>query len=570
MDETKLDIENLKGRIEENDLDGIKVILNKYTPEQRKAMINKDTGVRGTFFNVSVVKGNIPIISYFIENGANVNYVYGKRSDKSSALADAKTLEVVKLLVENRATITAPPNLLHDSILHITHNIDILKYLITKRANVDAVNDDGTSVLHSHLDSLDILKVLLEARADPNIKDSMDKTALDDLVDLAGKDKTAIPKIKLLIAHKAKITPGIQDKINAGVLSEEVLNALSDPTIEVWKGWTQSDANALDSVFTAPADFSACPICLKYTVRQDGCIYMSHNCAGLGGLYNKKLYNMYKNDDGAIYWCTLCNRICLGHRHYKLSLYGIKAELGEPVNIHATDCRPYGGGYPEKVQRFNQLRAHALELNPSSRISAKSAFDELTEEFWNAPLRREKGKILGIIEKKAFGNATNFPPNLPTANVNNVNAPDIIPTTLIMPTLLQGFNSISMNDNVPVLQFHHENTGGLDHKDVLIGVKSLNDQLVELVKNFSDENFGRCIVYPDCKAKLYPQEIQPYVSHELYEKYKNKFNKRFKNGGRRTRKRRGGLSFFGEATNATCVLNGGTRKRKTKKSRKHR
>lgn len=567
------------------DLDGIKEILNEYTPEYQRKYINSDTGY-GSLLNIAVYNGNIDIIKYLIEKGADVNHIYGEIDEddnlgQSTSLLDAilqDNLEIVKLLVENGATLSTPPSL-HSSILHKLFSIDILKYLLEKGAQVDALDHERYTPLMRHIESSDInddfLKVLLDAGANPNHENAYGTTALDML--LSENHIINIPRIKLLRKYGAEITPSIQESIDDGEIIKDYLDALNLEIKESWKGWTQSDANALDAVFGNPANFSACPVCLKYSVRQDGCMYMSHICTELGGLYNKNLYNVYKNDEGKIFWCTLCNRICLGHRHYKVSLYGNKAELGCGGDPFAKDCRPCGGGYPEKVQRFNQLRAHALELNANSKISASSAFNELTEEFWNAPLRREKTKIEGIIKKETFGNATNFPPNRMNNAVNTTNAPNIqTPATLVMPTLVEkGYNSISMNDDVPVLQFHHETTGGLDHKDSLIGVKTLVEQLTDRVKNFGDENFGYCITYPECKAKLYPQEIKPYVPDELYKEYKKKFNTRFKNrGGRRTRKRGGGLSFFGEATNATCLLKGGRRTRKrracSKKTRKHR
>jgi hypothetical protein len=133
-----------------------------------------------------------------------------------------------------------------------------------------------------------------------------------------------------------------------------------------------------------------------------------------------------------------------------------------------------------------------------------------------------------------------------------------------MPTLSEkGFNSISMNDDVPVLHFHHETTGGIDHKDSLIGVATLQNFLVEKLKNFGTEEFGFCIQYPECKARLYPAEIQPHVPDGLYKDYRKKFNAKFKNssGGAK-------VNFFGEASNAKCVVKGG--RRKTRKARKTR
>ena len=572
--------------IQGNKLNNIKTSFETYTPEEQREIIKKDLYPRGTLLNMAVLKDHIDIVKFFIEKGADVNHIYrieAINETDSNSLLEAilnENLEMVKLLVENGATLTAPPNV-DGSILHHTENIDILKYLLTKGAEVDALDHErNTPLMHyiSNTDDIDgeFLKALLDAGANPNAVNAYDITALDMLV-LSHNNVINIPNIKLLRDRGAQITSTIHNAIKDGEVAEEVLKVLNFEK-DTWKGWTQSDAKALDTVFEEPANYSACPVCLKYSLRQDGCMYMNHKCPDLGGLYNRKLYDMYKNNEGTIYWCTLCNRICLGHRHYKLSSYDIKAELGEGGEPFSEDCRPYGGGLPEKVQRFNRLREHALELNVDSKISAQKAFNELTEEFWNAPLRREKRKIEGIIEKKKFGNATNFPENRKNNVSKNVNAPDVpVPAGLVMPTLKKGYNSISMNDDVDVLQFHHETTGGIDHKDSLIGVKTLNEQLVYRVDNYQDQEipFGYCIYYPECKARLYPEEIKPYVSDELYKKYKKQFNNKFKNTSGGTRNR-ADISFFGEATNAKCLLvkKGGrkTRKRKSrsKKTRKFR
>jgi len=570
---------------EDKDPQLIKDKLLGYTPDQQREILNKNIPDYGTLLNKAVRKQDIPIVSYFIEKGADVNIVYYIDEDNGrlilTALIDSikdNNLELVKLLVDHGATLTMPDEW-GCSVLEIVENIDILKYLIEKGANIDDKNHDQDTPLNYHTENLEtpieFLKELLKAGADPNTVNAYIVAPLDKLV-LGRQHGGNLEKIKLLVSYGAEITDSIQDKIDEGELSPEIIAALNTTNkkpSKPWKGWTKSDATALDEVFNNPSNFSVCPVCLKHSHRQDGCMYMSHVCTELGGLYNKTLYRMYKNDEGKIYWCTLCNRICLGHRHYKLSIPETKAQLGQGGDPFATDCRPNGGGYPEKVQRFRRLREYALDLN-NTEIDEETAFDELTEEFWKAPLRREKGVINTLVAKKAWPNTNKFPENRRPNNTNEANAPNIpAPATLVMPTLSEkGFNSISMNDDIPVLQFHHETTGGIDHKDSLIGVATLQNFLVEKLKNFGTEEFGFCIQYPECKARLYPAEIQPHVSDELYKDYKKKFNAKFKN-------RSGGakVNFFGEASNAKCVVKGGRRKtrkarnaRKTRRARKAR
>jgi len=566
--------------VNSNDIENIKQKLTQYTPDQQREILNKNRNYIGTLLNIAVKKQDIPIVLYFIEKGADLNNVYDVDGYELTAVIDSikdNNLELVKLLVDHGATLTVPPAW-YSTILHIVENIDILKYLIEKGVNIDDTDSERDTALNYHIGILDtsieFLKELLNAGADPNTVNAYIVTPLDKLV-LGRQDERTLEKIKLLISYDANITPGIQDKIDDGSLSPEIIEALTNTIIapKAWKGWTKSDATALDEVFNNPHNFSVCPVCLKHSHRQDGCIYMYHKCTELGGLYNKKLYKMYKSNEGRISWCTLCNRICSNHRHYKLSMHEIKAQLGESGDFVTTDCRPIGGGFPEKVQRFRRLREYALDLN-NTEIDEQTAFNELTEEFWNAPLRREKPVINNLVAKGSWPNTNKFPENRRPNNANEANAPNIpAPATLVMPTLLEkGFNSISMNDDIPVLHFHHETTGGIDHNDSLFGVTTLHNFLVEKLKNFGTEEFGFCIQYPECKARLYPAEIQPHVPDELYKDYKKKFNAKFKN-------RSGGakVNFFGEASNAKCVVKGGRRKtrkarnaRKTRRARKAR
>jgi len=593
MDTTQLAKENydlIRG-VSKGRLDVVKEILEKYNslPEIQKQIINyqydganpymKDRAGKLLHIVTDLIykPEMIPIMEYLIEKGAVINYVIEINGIKKTAVINAiengGNLQAVKLLVDNGGSLSMPPESSF-SLLHFVKKIDTLKYLIEKGVPIDVINNDfGYTPLNIHTRTekpTEFLNELLKAGANPNTVTARGETPLDTLLNPAYKPEKNLEKIKLFISYGAKITPSIQKKVDEDLLAPEIikaLNATKTPPIP-WKGWTKSDATALDEVFNNPYNFSACPVCLKYTSREDGCMYMSHVCTELGGLYNKKLYKMYKSDEGKIYWCTLCNRICMGHRHYKVSLPETKAELGEGGDFFTTDCRPIGGGFPEKVQRFRRLREYALDLN-DTELNEQAAFDELTEEFWKAPLRREKKLINTLVAKKAWQNTNKFPENRRPNNTNEANAPNIpSPPTLEMPTRLEkGYNSIGMNDDVPVLHFHHETTGGINHNDSLIGVTTLQNTLVEKLKNFGTEDFGFCIQYPECKARLFPEEIKPHVPDELYKDYKKKFNAKFKN------RSGGAINFFGEATDAECLIKKGgrkTRRKSSKKSKKSR
>jgi hypothetical protein len=192
-----------------------------------------------------------------------------------------------------------------------------------------------------------------------------------------------------------------------------------------WEGFTQSDISRLDTIFQTESpmgrrpdaeNYSMCPICLKFVERSEACKYMTHNCSIEGGYYHKKLYKKFKNSDGKIYWCTICNRICSGHRHYKVQPWDTPEPELVPiivgVNVFSGDCRGAegGGGLPEKLVRFRRFKEYARELQ--GKIGKKTmdeAINELVEEMWNAPFARiNEARRRNILEKKQF--------NIPTEN----------------------------------------------------------------------------------------------------------------------------------------------------------
>ena len=368
------------------------------------------------------------------------------------------------------------------------------------------------------------------------------------------------------------------------VLREKIHRHLHPP--ELWKGFTRSDISKLDVIFGEQAnDYAMCPVCLRYVQREDGCMYMKHNCRSIPGYYHKKLYSMYVGIEGNICWCTICGRIAQEHRHYKISFRNIppldeKMTLGRIREIRSfllpggnpfeKDCSLSngGGGLDEKLQRFRRYREYALDLQGDINSKAKEdALDELVEEVWNAPMRREKRAISKIRGEKKWNVPENvFPPNAaPTNNINS-NAPNI-PFDGEMPTKVdKGTNIVMMNDDVPVIEFHHRQKNG-DIEDHGVGEATLEG----FIQNTSptDDAFGYCFAQPACNAKLHPEEIKPYVSDALYKRYRKHFNIKFKTirGG-------GSHNIVQEATDAMCVIvkrGGRTRsKRRSKRGSKTR
>jgi hypothetical protein len=301
---------------------------------------------------------------------------------------------------------------------------------------------------------------------------------------------------------------------------------------------------------------------------------MFHNCTSSGGYYHHELYEKYKNDGGIIYWCTICNRISLVHRHYELVNNKAKKPdlltgLGDPFE---KDCRASngGGGLPEKLARFRRLREYALELQEDvDKKDNDEALDELVEEVWNAPLARTK-KVGKIAESKKWNiSSDEFPPNI-VSKPNNANAPNI-PFTGILPTEVKsGRNNVMMNDNIPILRFHHIQLNGSE-KSHGISKETLERFIRRKNKEFGTESFGLCFMYPgECNSRLHPKELEGHIPQELYEDYRKKFNKKFKG-------QQGGSeqNVFQEATDAVCAVvkkrRGGSRKRRpTRRNRTRR
>lgn len=351
----------------------------------------------------------------------------------------------------------------------------------------------------------------------------------------------------------------------------------------LWKGFTKSDMLKFDNIFddAVAANHSLCPICLKYAIREDGCMYMTHDCSKFNSYYNKNLYNLYKDARGLITWCTICNRIAkstpngpfVSHEHYGLTPHSdLNMDTHPSGNPFEADCsKTNGGGGPdEKILRFRRFREYAAELQREiGTITAEQAMTELCEEMWDAPLVRARGKLKNIKEGKKWNVSTNaFPSNVSNTPVDE-QVQELKPFTGTLPTFLEnGHNNVYLEDG-PVYQFHHQSEGQKDHAMTLDNLRGF---IEDANKNFGGENFGYCFMYPACKARLHPEEIRTILP-DLYEEYKEKFS-RLK-GGRKTRKQKrkkqkgGGEDMLLEATNAMCVIPKGGR-RKTRKSKPKR
>jgi len=395
----------------------------------------------------------------------------------------------------------------------------------------------------------------------------------------------------------------------------ELITELCGPAAapqQMWTGWSRADAAGFQSIFEddyveegsekKPAvDTSVCPVCLKTVTRIDGCVYIQdHNCSQLEGFYHKELYEKYKMETGGITWCTICGRICgghKGHQHYKLgSATGDKPGLNPNTDPYTKDCSKTegGGGLMEKLARYRRLREYALELQDDvGKKTKKKALEELVEEMWNAPLVR-KGILPKLMAEKRWNipnEAFPMPPAAaPEPEIDMAALPDIKksadeggPSELI-----QGEDSLRVAFEAgPVIKFYHKQTTGankgqiFDHANKCVSVEGLEGFIRAMNPVYRDDRgFGLCCLFPgDCNGRLYPEEIEPYFvdaddeEHDaelkaLFSEYKMKFNWKFRaraGGRRKTRKQRktrrrfgGGNNNIGNvfvpATNAKCSI----------------
>jgi ankyrin repeat protein len=369
-----------------------------------------------------------------------------------------------------------------------------------------------------------------------------------------------------LIIDKQTLEDALNGKFNK--LSTDIVMAILNKAgiksdIRLWNGFSQSDASKFDTIFDTtvppgggrpPAEnWSVCPVCLRYVERSDGCIYVKHSCKESKGYYHAVLFYRY-NNDGYIEWCTICGRITDGnHRHYALALVSdtSKKLVEKPatdVTQHFTDdCRPVGGGgLEEKFMRFRKIRKQANLVNTMiGEITVQDAFDSLVEKAWNAPVTASlmtKRATKRFMQSKRWDiPSTNFPTNVALQrNINpaenNIVQPNIVRPAANVEMLRpirheMGTNAIGMLDDVPVIQFRHRQADGTvnNHEGEFIGIDSLVNWLETMVKNFGIEDFGYCWNrVGGCTARLFPDEIKDFVPAELYEEYRKKFNKKFK------------------------------------------
>lgn len=584
------------------------------------------------------------LIKYFLDKGypvdeVNPEHIEMAKKDHGMAIAREIHLavqnrdeELIKVLLARGASVKT--KWYENSVLGIallgSDNVNILNMLLDAGADVNPAS--GTKVPTTPREKKTIydqnrgipynsapliiaidksrwssLKVLLDRGADPNLRVPYG-TAL--VFSLLRASQTAI---NIILAHPStnlyarNDLPGfgegtVVDYARAGRFHPFYNDLILNTAGPHWRGFSRADIANLNSIFFLNAlernDFSLCPVCLKFSHRIEGCLYMHHNCkaeAG-AGYYNKPLYEKYKNDEGNIFWCTCCGRIALGHRHYMPSEYHHAPMLMPPnpaPDPFEEDCsRTNGGGGPfEKFVRFDRLRVKAKELMGQIGVVADEvAKRDMVHAMWTGIFGLFQDQIdayrLKYQQRMPTVSIINFPtnlPNLPPIPVRTIERPLV--NRELMPEfhpVAEGLINSYMGAPADVIQFHHRRGDGTvnDHIGDYISKDGL-EAFLEGVIASKGERLGYCW-NPLCTAMMHPDEVKPFVDEDVYKRYVEAFNRKFsgaQGGGKKTRrKQRGGNgatkptanSVFQEVKYPQCYLPRKTGKKNNKRNTRRR
>lgn len=482
----------------------------------------------------------------------NPSVDFHKESEWGTPLAiaclHAEDLPIVKLLLTKQSAGLdinrgiAAYNITPLAIASRKGNIEAVTVLLSK-PHIDInkqAKPSGTTALSSACEQghIEIVKQLLKAGADKNI-----------IINKYGKS------VKQLAEN--------------GMFREEINELLAPASTRVWEGLTQDDVTRLNTIFDTdppgngkrpPAeDWSFCPVCLGYASRENGCMFLKHSCKmQRNSHYHKELYEEFRDGYGLISWCTICGRICDGHKHYSLQRHddeptiAIVPPVTDTVLYYQADCKHLGGGgIDEKLQRFRQFKKHARELQSKvGEITEREALKTLVESVWDAPLSPlSPSQIASMKAAKEFNiPTTNFP--LSKIKYTNKNTEPLLDyrrpsgTTVSSITFTAGTplsinanksnvaeNTIGFATDGTIIYFRHNQLSGILRNHLQrqegIGQAALIGFITEQLKSFgSDPAFMKCPFHSEgCGALLFPEEIYDFVPLKLYKQYRTAFNR---------------------------------------------
>jgi len=491
-----------------------------------------------------------------------------------------------------------------------------VKYLLDKGANVNS-EDNGVPVLYQACVSGDIEMIKLLLKYNPSLLSIVDgKSIIQHAVDK--KFSKEVCKIIIDKFYSTKYSGVTKSQIKAFDIflaipdysklpQLPIIPANREPTEEEQlqiDNYNKDKKIEDDSAYNILKNTSMCPVCLAYTFRTDGCLYMSHECKP--SERHEKLYKKYRSGEGKIWWCTDCGRIGLGHKHYKIGysdgdIPQIAKYIETTEQLFDKECISNGGGgTKEKLSRISRMIDFYADLQTTLNSGKNIGSNEdirnmIIEETWNGAMLKT---IINPIIVKRWKTDLNVFPN--TLNISN-NSYNKLPLVIQegsyqQPVLHQNvYNPIEM-DECDAIQFIHRDRNLKMNNHIYTDKNHPNNRtkdetvficrkdLLRYVKDRS--NNGKCFD-TRCNGYLYPDEIKmafqlyspaiPFTDEEkmILQKYNDVFPKKrndfvFKGGNYKLPDIN---TIFKPMTNGECSIKksvsggGGTRGRRTGKRR---
>lgn len=498
--------------------------------------------------------GYLDGVKFLVEKGADVNAVnkdvYGYTPLAVNILKDEPDKDIIKFLLEKGAKIEYTGATGYDmSILLIAISEDVqeaAELLVDAGANVNVVDptdngNDDTPLMFAIRQDFDdaFIRKLIEKGADVNAANIDGDTPLHEIT------YSKEPKLdigRLLIDKGANVNATNEDGKSARDYAEESGNAEllalfgegpAPTTGELWKGYSQSDAQLFDAIVEnaeAMNKKTFCPICLQNTEWGKDCKYLTHRCKP--ALRHERLYNLYKDEYGNIVWCAVCGRHCIGHAHYKLTdttETSLPPRMPYQPGAHvykAESCPLEGGGGPEeKIRRVDGLLRYICEVqDQAGKRPEKEVREELIEEAWKAASSRIPKTVEDVKKGLKFKTYCDLPTSLTAPTTAAAEIPN--PNTDSPEVREEGECSVNL-DTCTVYIFKHKQPVGADFIHDPIGKEALG----EIIRQRGAEE--GCPIDPGCKGMLHPDEIKPIFGDgsEIYTNYKERFDRRYQKGG---------------------------------------
>jgi len=203
-------LEEIKKKIEKigkNDEEEHKAIFNTYKEGQGK-----------TVFHFAASRGDIGILKYMIEHGADLNCTDDSGNTPLFIAAQHGNLGVVRFFIEENKCDPKATRKGDISILHLACSIgqkDLIVYLLEKGLDINASSDMGVPVeVAVSTNKIDVIELLLEKGANPNGANGK------------GKGQIPPPLIMAISFQNEKLFSLLLDKYNA------------DPNCTDMQGWT--------------------------------------------------------------------------------------------------------------------------------------------------------------------------------------------------------------------------------------------------------------------------------------------------------------------------------------------